>query len=318
MPPGVAQSNAGRLEVVPLDDLNIDHSYQRDLDANLVQSIARNWDIVGAGPITVSRREDGSLWIINGQHRAAAARVAGETEILAQVVEGYDRESEAGLRLKMNHRRSDRSQERFKAQVAAGDRESLAIVEILSGFNTRINPHPEANRGINSVTAVEKLYRKDNGVQLVRVLEVVRDAWTEVGGPFVSVSLLNSISWFLERHDQEMKRERFVERLRAEGVEAIDRKARSHMAAWGGALWMNYYRAMVEIYNKQLPMTSRLAWKTAVKKVSGAFGGGNEPDDSAGRVPGEDEAMERIRQLRGEAEAEAKAEGLIPEEGEAS
>lgn len=268
IPPGAAETEMGDIEVVRIDDLNVDHAYQRDLDAGLVQRIAANWDLVASGPIVVSKRPDGSLWIVNGQHRAAAAKVAGETEILAQVksvsnmTPDQARVYEAELRLKGNTRRTDKSQERFRAQVAARHPDSLAIVEIASKFNTRINPWPDSKHGINSVSAVERLYRKNNGVLLTRVFEFIRDAFGEVSGPFASVAMLSAVSWLLERHDQEMNRSRMVERLGVEGIESIDRKARAHKGAMGGALWTNYYRAIIEIYNTNLPQRSRLLWKT--------------------------------------------------------
>lgn len=257
---------AGTIEVVLLDDLNVDNTYQRDLDHGLVNKIAQEWDIAAAGPIVVSRRADGSMWIVNGQHRAAGAKQAGETEILAQVVHGLDRAGEAVLRLKGNTRRGDTAQERFRAQVAAGNEESLAILKIAEQFGTTVNYSNNAFTGINSVSALETLYRRDEGVTLVRVLEVIQDAWDTVGGKYVSVSTLKSIAWFLERHSGEMKRARFIERMRGAGLEELDRKARSHKAAQGGAMWTNYYRAMVEEYNARLPEGSRLMWKLAGAK----------------------------------------------------
>lgn len=268
IPPGAAETEMGDIEVVTIDDLNVDHAYQRDLDAGLVQRIAANWDLVASGPIVVSKRPDGSLWIVNGQHRAAAAKVAGEKEILAQVksVVGMTpddaRVYEAELRLKGNTRRTDKSQERFRAQVAARHPDSLAIVEIASKFKTRINPWPDSKHGINSVSAVERLYRKNNGVLLTRVFEFIRDAFGEVEGAHASVAMLQAVAWLLEHHDQEMNRSRMVERVGIEGIESIDRKARAHKGAMGGALWTNYYRAVIEIYNTNLPARSRLLWKT--------------------------------------------------------
>jgi hypothetical protein len=268
IPPGYAESKMGVLEVVNIDDLNVDHAYQRDLDAGLVQRIAANWDIAAAGPIVVAKRADGSYWIVNGQHRAAAAKVAGETEVLAQVVDvsamapDMARVFEAELRLKGNTRRTDKSQERFRAQVAAKHPDSLAIVEIAGRFNTRINPWPDQKHGINSVSAVERIYRKNNGVLLTRVFEFIRDTFGEVGGSYASVAMLQAIAWTLERHDQEMNRSRMVERLGIEGIVSLDQKARAHKGAMGGALWTNYYRALIEVYNTNLPARSRLLWKT--------------------------------------------------------
>lgn len=261
-------ADAGKIEVLTIDELNVDGTYQRELDPGLVNRIAQHWDMAAAGPIVVSRRHDGSMWIVNGQHRAAGAKQAGETEILAQVVHGLDRAGEALLRLKGNTRRGDTAMERFRAQVASENPESLAIVELCERFETRINYRPNEHKGINSVSAVEDLFRRDDGVLLTRVLEVIQDAWGEVGGKNVSVHSLKGIAWFLERHSAEANRERLVDRMRSAGRDEIERKARSHKAAQGGAMWVNTYRALVEEYNHRLPDSKRLLWR-----LSGARGG---------------------------------------------
>lgn len=265
----IRNGDAGAFEVVTIDDLKVDHSYQRDLDVNLVQGIAKEWDIAAAGPIVVARRGDGSLFVVNGQHRAAGAKTAGEAEIIAQVIDLSNvpideaRKLEAELRLKGNTRRGDKVQERFRAQLAAGYKESLALVEIAREFGTRINPWPDPKHGINCVSTLEGLYRKDRGGHLVRVLEFVREAFGNVDGPTSVSALLSGVSWLLERHDNELDRKRMVERLSVETLDGLLRQARSHKAAMGGSLWMNVYRAMIGIYNERLPESKRLAWRTS-------------------------------------------------------
>ena len=93
LPRPAPSAGLGARDLGPLsiDELNVDHTYQRDLDQTLAQKIARDYDIVAVDPIIVSMRSDGSLWIVNGQHRAAAAKITGETEILAYVHHGIDR-----------------------------------------------------------------------------------------------------------------------------------------------------------------------------------------------------------------------------------
>lgn len=265
----IASGAAGEFEVVRIDDLKVDHSYQRDLDVNLVQKIARDYDIAAAGPLVISRRSDGSLFVVNGQHRGAAAKTAGETEVIAQVIDmsgvplDEARKIEAELRLKGNTRRGDKVQERFRAQLAAGYRESLAIVEIARQFGTRINPWPDSKHGVNAVSTIEALYRKDSGGHLVRVFEFIQEAFGSVDGPTSTTAVLSATSWLLERHDHEMDRKRMVERLGVEGLDALMRQALSHRAAMGGSVWMNVYRAMIGVYNQRLPENKHLTWRTS-------------------------------------------------------
>ena len=149
------------------------------MSERLVDDIAANWDEVASELVLYSDRGDrpndeGGLWIINGQHRTAAAQKRGMKKIWARVVDLTDVEDpgaiEADLRLKTNKRIGDMPAQRFKAQLRAGDPESIHIRDILAGFDSQINEVADGTQGINSVSAVEKLYRVDDGKLLTESL----------------------------------------------------------------------------------------------------------------------------------------------------
>lgn len=262
----------GTLEVVHIEDLNVDYSYQRDLNSDLVNKIKDSYDMAVAGTIIISRRVNGSLWVVDGAHRVAGATLAGEKEMLAQVIVGLDRQTEAELRLKGNVKRGDKSAERFKAQVAAGWPESLAIVEITNNFETKLNlSAPDVSHGINAIAAVETIYRVNKGILLTRTFEMIRDAYGHVGGKVATVAMIKGIAWLIERHESDMDRGRMIDKLARDGVDMIERKARSIKLTHGGTLWVNYYKAMIDSYNERLPESSRLEWKT--HRASSDFGG---------------------------------------------
>ena len=62
--------------VVALDELHIDESYQRSLQ-NHVKIIARDWNPTKCDPLKINFREDGNLYVWDGQHRLEAARLRG-------------------------------------------------------------------------------------------------------------------------------------------------------------------------------------------------------------------------------------------------
>ena len=263
------------IKEVPVTALHVDRSYQRDTSIDLVQEIAMNMESHAYEPILVSKRENGDLYVVNGQHRMAAAKLLGWKTIQAKVLEGLTPEMEAALRLKLNRKLSERSLERFRAQVAAGIAESLEIVDILRRFGTKVNLNPTMEEGINSVGALEQIYRRDGGHGLVRTLEVIQDAWGTPGGHRTTQPVLKGIAWFLEMHGGEFDRTRLIDKLDKHGPAALDRMARSHRANLGGAFWMNTYRAIVEVYNENLPEGSRLQWRT--RGASRAGGNWSEP-----------------------------------------
>lgn len=67
---------------IPLKGLQVDPDYQRPPDRDKIAAFVEHRR---AGkqlpPIKVNERPDGSRWITDGQHRAAAARLCGDTHI---------------------------------------------------------------------------------------------------------------------------------------------------------------------------------------------------------------------------------------------
>jgi hypothetical protein len=269
------EGQVGKIEVVKIEDLHRDMSYQRPINQELVDEIASKWDIAAAGPIVVSRRKNGDLYIVNGQHRTAAATQVGETEILAQVIDGLTPKEEAILRLKGNIRRTDKPQERFQAQLTAGDPESIAIKQIVEAIGGTVNTSANAVYGINCISTLEGLYRRDNGVLLTRTLEAVREIFGSLDGINVTVSVLKGMSWFLEAHRAGYDRGRLHEKLQQLGTTRMLQQARNHKAVMGGAMWINTYRAMVEAYNERLSDSKKLEVRTGKTAAYGRATGGS-------------------------------------------
>lgn len=253
---------AGRIEIVELKNLRIDPLYQRDLIADFVEQMADNWDIVTAGTIVVSKRPNGDLFIIDGQHRAAAAVRAGESHILAQVLDEPSAEEEARLRLKGNFKKTDRIYEVFRARIAAGDPKAKKIKSILKNLDTQINYSPTSESGINAVAAVEKLYDLDDGVTLIKILTQLKDLFGPISPEYASSNTLKALAWFAARHENEIDQDRFNKLFKAMGPSALGRSGRAHKASMGGSLWMNTYRALVTMYNEGLTDANKLEWRT--------------------------------------------------------
>lgn len=256
---------------VSIADVKVDSSYQRTVSDTLVDDIAGEWDEVASELVLYSDRgtrdpeELGGLWIINGQHRTAAAQKLGHKKIWARIVDLSDVEDpgavEADLRLKTNRRIGDAPAQRFKAQLRAGDPESIAIRDILAKYDTEINEVANIDHGINTVSAVEKVYRVDDGALLERTIQTIHSAYGVVGGDSFSSSLLKGVSWFLNKHYIEADLTRLIEKMQNLGPAALGNRARTIQATMGSSLWTNYYRTLVEIYNEKLGAKSKLSWK---------------------------------------------------------
>ena len=127
--------------------LEIDAQYQRSLDSEqsqqLVRAIAQHWNWDLCQPLVVARRPDGKLYVIDGQHRLAAARLRGDIPQLPAVVVQYDSvEDEAASFVLLNQQRKPLTKlDLFKAAVASGDTTASAIVEAMDEAGLRLAPH---------------------------------------------------------------------------------------------------------------------------------------------------------------------------------
>lgn len=128
-------------------ELQVDAAYQRSIEGGdsqaLIRKIAQfwNWDL--CQPLVVARRESGELFVIDGQHRLAAARLRGDIMQLPAVVVQYaSAADEAASFVHLNQQRRPLGKlDLFKAAVASGDKEACAILEALADAGLTVAPH---------------------------------------------------------------------------------------------------------------------------------------------------------------------------------
>lgn len=136
------------LEIVPIDELSIDPTYQRSVEnrasQKLIREIAQDWHWGLCQPLVVSARDEGaSLFVIDGQHRLEAARLRGDIDALPCVlVECDGAEEEAASFVQLNqHRRPLNAIELFRAALASGEDEAAGIAKALEDAGLTMAPH---------------------------------------------------------------------------------------------------------------------------------------------------------------------------------
>jgi hypothetical protein len=286
---------------VKLKSLKVDRTYQRVPSRKIIDKIKDDWNLIASELILVSDRGprdaggdvDGGMFVINGQHRTTGAIELGETELDARVINLRKEENpvgiEAAFRLQTGVRLGDKTFERFKAQLAAGDKESLHIVQILASCGTAPALEPNEEGKINAVAALERLYRVDNfGTILKETLDLIKDAWGNFEDKKGTSNMLKAVAWFIQKHadpggGDRVDRSRFITKLQQVSAAALDARGRQFAGIQGGPVWLNTYRAMVELYNDGLSDRNSL---TASSKGSTTFGGmrgGDYIGDEGGR-----------------------------------
>lgn len=167
--------------------LQIDESYQRSIDSGDSQALIRriavywNWDL--CQPLVVARREDGGLFVIDGQHRLAAARMRGDIAQLPAVVVQYASPAdEAASFVHLNQQRRPLSKlDVFKAALTSGDAEAVAIAAALAEAGLTIAPHMSSVAWkpgmVGNVGGIEAAWRKHGGEVTGTALRVLAQAW---------------------------------------------------------------------------------------------------------------------------------------------
>jgi hypothetical protein len=167
--------------------LSIDPAYQRSIEGEgsqrLIRKIAQfwNWDL--CQPLVVSRRDDGALYVIDGQHRLEAARLRGDIAQLPAVVVQYAAMAdEAASFVHLNEARRPLTKlEVFKAAVASGDTESCAIVAAMEAGGLSLAPHANIISWqpgmVMNIAGLQVAWREHGAAVFTRAARVIATAW---------------------------------------------------------------------------------------------------------------------------------------------
>jgi hypothetical protein len=123
---------------IPIDQLKVDDSYQRSIEGGAsqkaIEKIAANWDWRLCLPLLGSRRRDGMIYIIDGQHRKEGAQLRGDIPWLPVVVFDFDDpKDEAELFIQANRsRRAMGKLDDFHAALVAGDEKAVRINRVVT------------------------------------------------------------------------------------------------------------------------------------------------------------------------------------------
>lgn len=167
--------------------LEIDATYQRSLATGPSQSLIRkiamfwNWDL--CQPLVVSRRDDGRLYVIDGQHRLEAAKLRGDIAQLPAVVVQYSSAAdEAASFVHLNQQRRPLNKlDVFKAAVASGDDEASAITTALTAAGLSIanttNPDIWKPGQLVNIGGIERAWRVQGAEATASALGVLSAAF---------------------------------------------------------------------------------------------------------------------------------------------
>ena len=150
---------------IPKPDKGIG-GYQRDVYDKLVKDIVMEflWPVFGV--LIVARRPDGSLWVMDGQHRLLAALQIDNVDLLPCYVFDIDNTpEEARCFFRLNkYRFGMRADSGFVAQVQGNDPESLAIKEMVEGSGYRVARVGTSRYTVKCIATIQAAFSKSPAI----------------------------------------------------------------------------------------------------------------------------------------------------------
>ena len=220
-------------------------AYQRVMGRNSarrVRRIAEHFDWAKFGALTLCACDAG-LEIIDGQHRAAAARARGIKTVPAIVVDGAGAEIFLGLN---RDRAALDSAQLYHAELAAGDGEAGTLGAILGRVGLGV-PRSQGHRGLGpmetrAVSAL-RLELRARGPDLLEAgLQAMASAWAQVPGAFTIETIRGGLRAAAEicaapeiKGHSGPEMARLSETLGSVDPAAVRASARSAAAKYGGA-----------------------------------------------------------------------------------
>lgn len=170
----------GKVKTVSLDRLLVDHTYQRPYNEGgqkWVKARVKVYNPMLIGVLEVSEREDGSLYLLDGQHRRELLLLVGETSAQCNVHVGLTVQQEAHWFRHFNkHRRTIRAIEDWNAALAEGDKQTLEIKQIVESYGLTVAGY-SSPATVASIWTLYNLHRTGGDDLLSRVLGLAQGAW---------------------------------------------------------------------------------------------------------------------------------------------
>jgi hypothetical protein len=147
----------GQLQYTPKASLQVDPSYQRALNNAKKLRIASNFNWAAFGVLIVARRNDGSLWVIDGQHRLMAAQSRSDIQDVPVVIfelDGNVMEEATDFLIANRERKPLTGVDSFKAMVVSGDTIALEVRDLIHSAGRVVSDSNTMSRKIRCVKAI--------------------------------------------------------------------------------------------------------------------------------------------------------------------
>lgn len=258
------QDAPGEMRLLHKDMLQIHPAYQRDLVPQKVSEISAAWSWVALGALVIGER-GGEFWVIDGQHRAAAAKRRSDiTHLPCVIFKTADVKQEArGFLTIQTMRKPVTAVAKQKAMVTAGDEVASFVQQTVDTLGLQIRKTASKAGDLKCVGWCLKRAADDRET-FVKVLRLGA-ALCAQDSMFVAERLLEGLWVLNDKCGAGLADARFVKRLHERGGRVLldaANKAAAYYDSGGGRVWA---QGMLSELNKGLQERRRFTMGGAVE-----------------------------------------------------
>lgn len=251
-------------ELVRLSEIGIP-GYQRGVQHSLVRDIVARYDPRKMQPLTLSRRVDGSAWVIDGRQRLTALRQKGwdDRRMLCLVYADLTEAEEAFIYTETQTTGSRRillPADQLKGAVAWGDPEAIAIIHAIEHSGLSVDTRvPSQATNLMAVATVRRIVRRfgihmlDEVLRLIQVIYPVSDvpATKDPNRGRLNGQILMGLASFLDRYGNGVDEGVLVRRLQHAGLEQLRERSGEYRKVVHTGRWeVAVARAIRHIYTE--------------------------------------------------------------------
>lgn len=249
-----------KVEPVKIRELVIDPEVQRMLDRTRVRNIRDDFHPEAVGVITVSRRGDGELVVLDGMHRTRAAEEAGfgDLVVMARILEGLTLPQEAEMFRLLNNTVRPQLIDLFRIRVVEGEPIAVGINDLAQKYGWKITLGSRDGL-LSAVAAMERAWKR--GVA-ERTLATVTRAWGHDPSG-VTAAILDGLSLVFARYGDTLDTDDLINRLAhyPGGAANLIGKARGLRDLYGSTMSQAMAELLVELYNRRRRSSLVPAWR---------------------------------------------------------
>lgn len=246
-----------------IESLRIDPSYQRSdfINKAVVNRIASSFSFVLFNALTIGERADGTLWVVDGQHRYYGAKKAGRDIVPCKVFQSSGPQQEAGVFYDLNKTRTSiNAISMYRALLRQSESTSVAIQSLLEKHGFSIGKGGRC--AFCAASAIREVYKR--GV-LDDVLQTISDSFGDGSSArwkmmFAQSHFIQMLGLIYQVKGSEIDRSRMSLVLARMDEKTYARLSSSAAGTTGGRAKRIAPVFIDEFYNKSLSPKNRIVW----------------------------------------------------------